>query len=268
MTTSSAAQTLTSGYIPVGGLNIYYEVEGSGPPLVLLHGGLTTIAYSFGKIRPHLAKSWTTIAIEQQAHGHTADIDRPITYHDMADDTAAVLRELKIEQADFFGWSDGGNVGLQIAIRHPGLVRKLAVFGSFFRIDGLYPEIIAFFEHATPDDFGEDIRAAYAKAAPRPGDWAALIDKIKATALPPEHWDEAKLRTITAPVLFMVGDADIVKPEHAVDVFRLLQHGQLAVLPGTNHFAPVSKPELIFEMAEAFFKAPMPKPKKPAAFGA
>lgn len=251
----------------VNGLNMYYDIEGAGPPLVLLHGGLTTIEYSFARMRPRLNERWTTIAIEQQAHGRTADIDRPITYEHMADDTAAVIRHLDIGPADVFGWSDGGNTGIQLALRHTGLVRKLAVFGSFCAIEALYPEIIEFFATATVDDFGGDLRAAYEAVAPNPGDWATLIDKTKAITLPAEHWNRDRLSSLSVPTLFMIGDEDIVKPEHAVDVYNLLPHGQLAVLPATNHFAPVHKPDLLLSLIEPFFAAPMPKAKTAVSFG-
>ncbi len=251
---------------PVNGLEMYYDIEGSGPPLLLLHGGLTTIEYSFNKLRPKLAQRWTTIAVEQQAHGRTADIDREITYAGMADDTAALLRHLNIAQADVFGWSDGGNTGMQLALRHPELVRKLAVFGSFCSIDALYPHIIEFFATATANDFGADLREAYEKIAPRK-EWNRLIDKTKVMTLPEESWGADKLKSISAPTLFMIGDDDIVKPEHAVDMFRLLPKGQLAILPGTNHFAPVYKPDLLLSLIEPFLAGPMPKQKTAASFG-
>lgn len=251
----------------VNGLNMYYDIEGAGPPLLLLHGGLTTIEYSFAKLRPKLNQRWTTIAVEQQAHGRTADIDRPITYEHMADDTAALLRHLNITGADVFGWSDGGNTGIQLALRHPELVRKLAVFGSFCAIDALYPEIIEFFAKATVEDFGQDLKDAYEKVAPRPADWVRLIDKTKVMTLPAEHWGRDRLGAIATPLLFMVGDQDIVKPEHALEMYHLLPHGQLAVLPGTNHFAPVYKPDLLLALIEPFFSAPMPKAKAAVSFG-
>lgn len=254
------------GIASVNGLEMYYDIEGSGPPLLLLHGGLTTIEYSFAKMRPALNERWTTIAVEQQAHGRTADIDREITYEQMADDTAAVLRHLNIQNADVFGWSDGGNTGLQLAMRHPELVRKLAVFGSFCAMDALYPEIIAFFARATVNDFGADLREAYEKVAPRPGDWPALIDKTKVMTLAPESWNADKMRSIAAQTLFMLGDADIVKPEHGVDVFRQLAKGQLAILPGTDHFAPVKKADLLLSLIIPFFNSPLPKDKKAVKF--
>lgn len=254
-------------YAPINGLNMYYDIEGSGPPLLLLHGGLTTIEYSFAKLRPRLNQTWTTIAVEQQAHGRTADIDRPITYSHMADDTAALLRFLKIEKADVFGWSDGGNTGLQLALRHPNMVRKLAVFGSFTVMEALYPEYIEFFATATVEDFGENLKIAYEHVAPRPGDWPKLIDKTKAMTLPAEHWGPERMRAIAAPTLFMVGDEDIVKPEHAVEMYRLLPQGQLGILPGTNHFAPVHKPELILSLIEPFLSGPMPQTKAEVGFG-
>ena len=122
--------TVKSGYVLVNGLNMYYEIQGAGRPLVLIHGGVCTIDTCFGKVRPLLVKNWKTVAVELQGHGHTADVDRPLTFEQLAEDTAALLRQLKIENADVVGYSIGGGVALQIAMRYPDLVRKLVVIGD------------------------------------------------------------------------------------------------------------------------------------------
>jgi pimeloyl-ACP methyl ester carboxylesterase len=248
-------------YASVNGLNMYYEIRGTGSPLVLLHGGPTTIDTSFGKLRLSLAKTWKTVAVEQQGHGHTADIDRPLTFEPMADDTAALLRHLKIEKADFFGYSDGGNVALGIAIRHPELVRKLVVAGTNYNNDGLYPEILEFLKHATPEDLGTELRDAYTRVAPRPEDWPTLVAKVMKMGVEFKGWRPEDIRSINAPAMVMAGDADIVRPEHAVQMFRLLPHGQLAMLPGTDHGTLLQRPDWVVSMIEAFLDAPMPKAK-------
>ncbi len=148
-TGNGSNETAGGSYAPVNGLNIYYEIHGEGEPLVLLHGGGSTIETSFGTILPALAKTRKVIAFEQQGHGHAADVDRPFSFEQSADDAAALLRFLKIDKADFFGYSNGGSIALQIAIRHPDLVRKLIVASAMYKRDRLYPEFWDPMKHAT-----------------------------------------------------------------------------------------------------------------------
>src|SRR5215472_14342495 len=139
-------------YARVNGLNMYYEIHGEGQLLVLLHGALSAIGTSFGKLLPALTKERQVIAVEMQGHGHTADIDRPLRYEYLADDIAALLTQLGLEQADLFGWSLGAGVALQTAIRHPEVVRKLVLASVTYNSGGLYPELLAGIEHAIPED--------------------------------------------------------------------------------------------------------------------
>jgi pimeloyl-ACP methyl ester carboxylesterase len=254
--------TVTPGnYAAVNGLKMYYEIHGTGRPLVLLHGGLTTIQGSFEKVLPSFANTRRVIAVEQQGHGRTADVDRPLSFGQMADDTAELLRQLGIQQADFFGYSDGGNVALGIAIRHPELVRKFVIAGTNYNNDGLYPEILEFFKDVKAEDLGPELRDAYTDVAPHPEDWPTLVAKVMKQAAEFEGWQPEDIRAIGAPALIMIGDADIVRPEHAVELFRLLPHAQLAVLPGTEHQAIVERAEWLLSMISAFFEAPMPEPR-------
>lgn len=248
-------------YAEVNGLEMYYEIHGSdqgGVPLVLLHGGLTTIDISFGKVLPSLAKSRRVIAVEQQAHGHTADIARPLDFEQIADDTAALLRHLGIEDADVFGYSDGGNVALGISIRHPDLVRKLMVAGTNFNNDGLYPEFLEFLKHATPDDMG-GLRDAYIRAAPKPDDWPTLVAKVTEQAVEFKGWRPEDIQSIEAPAMVMIGDADIVRPEHAVELFRLLSRSKLAILPDTDHVTFLERADWLLSMIGEFLDASMPE---------
>jgi len=139
-------------YARVNGLNMYYEIHGEGQPLVLLHGALSAIGTSFGKLLPDLAKERQVIAVEMQGHGHTADIDRPLRYENLAADITALLTQIGIDQADLFGWSLGAGVALQTAIRHPEYVRKLVLASVTYNSGGLYPELLAGIAHATPED--------------------------------------------------------------------------------------------------------------------
>lgn len=160
-------------YAEVNGLKMYYEIHGTGKPLVLLHG-----AFGWATVYPTLAKNRQVIAIELQGHGHTADIDRPLTYEQMAEDTAALLKQLKIDQADFFGYSMGGSVALAVAIRHPQLVRKLVTVGSHYgKIEGANdPEVLAQFKSLSPDNFApKQLKDPYDKIAPDPKQWPKSV---------------------------------------------------------------------------------------------
>jgi pimeloyl-ACP methyl ester carboxylesterase len=246
------------GYAAVNGLEMYYEVHGEGdPPLVLLHGGFTTIGVTFGGLLPALAQERRVVAVEQQGHGRTPDADRPLAFARMADDTAAVLGHLGIEGADLFGYSDGGNVALGLAIRHPGLVRRMAVAGVNYDREGLYPEALEFLENVDPDGLGR-LRDAYVGVAPDPGNWPTLVRKVARLNLDFEGWRPDYLRSVDAPALVMVGDEDDVTPEHAVELFRLLPDSRLAVLPNTNHISLLGRTDWLLSMLGEFFDSPPP----------
>jgi pimeloyl-ACP methyl ester carboxylesterase len=258
-------------YESVNGLNMYYEVHGAGRPLVLFHGALSAIDTSFGKVLPSLAKSRQVVAIEQQAHGHTADIDRPLTIEQMADDTVALLRRIGIENADLFGYSMGAGIALQIAVRRPDLVRKLVLASPAYSTDGLHPGLLEVIENLKPEDLaGSPFQEEYAKTAPNPEDWPTLIAKVKQQDREFQGWPSAAVRSIKAPTLIIIGDSDIVRPEHAVEMFRLLGGGvagdiaglpdsQLAVLPGTTHVTVVDRADWLLSMVTEFLDAPMPE---------
>ncbi len=257
-------------YASVNGLKMYYEIHGSGRPLVLLHGALSTIEASFGKVLPSLAQTRQVVAIEQQAHGHTADIDRPLTDEQMAEDTAALLRQLKIENADFLGYSIGAGIALEFARRQPDLVRKLVVASPAYRRDGVYSEIWEGIETSKPEDLaGSPFREAYARTAPHPENWPTLIAKNKQHDQEFAGWPPKDILVIKAPTLVIIADSDIVRPEHAVELFRLLGGGvvgdvaglprsQLTVLPGTAHVTLVDRADWLLSMITAFLDASMP----------
>jgi pimeloyl-ACP methyl ester carboxylesterase len=256
------AAPASADYASVNGLKMYYEIQGAGRPLVLLHGGLCTIEVCLEKIRQPFVKTRRTIAIEQQAHGRTADIDRPLSIEQMAADTAALLRQLKIRNADFFGYSLGGSTALGIALKHPDLVRKVAVFGSAHNNAGLVPGLVDNIKKLKAHEVPKQFYDGYVKVAPDPKQWAALVAKIANMLPDAKGFSPEDVRSIKAPTLIMVGDSDIVRPEHAVEMFRLHQHAQLAVLPGASHFAPMERSEWIVSMTRTFLAAPMPKAKE------
>jgi len=247
--------TANAEYAPIHGLRMYYEIHGDagGTPLVLLHGGGSTIETTFGRVLPSFAKTRRVIAFEQQGHGRTADIvDRPFTFEQSADDAAALLRHLGIAKADFLGYSNGGSIAMQIAIRHPQLVRKLVVQSAMYRFDGLIPGLREALKDATPEDMPAELREAYLAVAPHPENLASFAKKCAQRMLDFEDWSADALRRIDAPVLIMIGDSDVVRPEHAVEMYRLFPHAQLAILPGTNHMTIVQRAEWQVGMIEAF----------------
>ena len=274
-----------SGYAEVNGLRMYHEVHGTGEPLVVLHGAYMTID-AMGEVVPKLAETRRVIAVELQGHGRTADVaDRPITYEGMADDAAALIGLLGIEQADVFGFSMGGGVALQLAIRHPGLVHKLVAASASYTSDGTQPELHEMAPSITPEMFaGSPIEEAYLKVAPNPGDFPTLVEKLKRLDTTPFDWGTENVRGIESPTMIVIGDADAVRLEHAVEMFRLLGGGamgdlagllehRLAVLPGTAHFIPLGsglldRADWLAPMIGRFLDAPTPKPEPPAAGGA
>jgi pimeloyl-ACP methyl ester carboxylesterase len=251
---------------------MYYEIHGAGEPLVLLHGSFGAIDL-WGPILSTLAETHQVIAVELQGHGHTADIiDRPLGYEQMADDVAALMEHLGIEHADVVGYSMGGTTGLQLAIRHPELVRKLVTVSPNYRSDGYYPELLAGLSMMTLETFvGTPEEAAYLRHAPHPEDFPVLVEKLK--DLPRDFaFPDEDVAAIAAPTLLIYGDSDVVRPEHAVALFRLLGGGvpadltgrlpssQLAILPGTTHRSIVGeRADQLLAVIEPFLAAPMPE---------
>ena len=252
-----------TGTATVNGLRMYYEVHGSGPPLVLLHGGGSTAQTSFGAIIPALARDHHVIAPEQQAHGHSGDRDRPLSFEQMADDTAALLAQLGVAQADVLGFSNGGVVAMQLAIRHPRLVRRLVVCSSYYARAGMPPQFWQGFAHARMTDMPPALRDAFVAAAPDPAAVPARFAKQVALMEAFQDIPEAALRAIAAPTLVMIGDNDVMSVEHDARLARLLPHGELAVMPGARHGAYLGAvdagprlgsplPEIAAAMIEAF----------------
>jgi pimeloyl-ACP methyl ester carboxylesterase len=269
--TSDPPPPIQSGYAPINDLQMFYEIHGDGGvPLLLLHGSLGSLEM-FRPLLPALAAGRRVIAIDQQAHGRTADIDRPLRYEQLADDAAAFLRHLDVARADIFGFSMGSAAGWQLAIRHPELVRKL-VGAISYKKEGIYPEVLAGLETTfSPEVFaGTPIEEDYRAIAPNPDDFPTLVRKVQdltrsATDLPAEA-----IRAIAAPTMIIIGDADIITPEAAVELFRLRGGGvpgdfapmppaQLAILPGTTHMMLIARSEWLGSMIPAFLDAPMPE---------
>jgi pimeloyl-ACP methyl ester carboxylesterase len=223
-----------TGYKPVNGLKMYYEVHGDGRPLVLIHGGGSTIGTTFAAVLAPLAAHRQVIAVELQAHGHTADVDRPLSFEQDADDVAGLLEQLKIRQADLLGFSNGGNTAMQVAIRHPAVVRRLIVASSFYKRSGFPAAFWEGMARATVDNMPKALKDAYLAIVPDPRRLAAMHDRDKQRMVTFVDWKDDALRSIQAPTMLIAGDQDVVSPEHTVAMYRLLRQGTLVILPGAH----------------------------------
>lgn len=263
-----------SEYLNIGDLKMYYEIHGTGQPLVLLHGAFSAIGTSFGALIPELAKTRQVIGLELQAHGHTADIDRPMTLENHADDVAAAIRQLGFERADVFGYSMGAAVALRVVLRHPQVVRKFVFMSAGYDLSGIHPGLLEGFGEMKPEMmYGSPFHDEYMQIAPRPEDFARLFEKKTAMDREIKNIAPDAIRAITAPTLIIIGDSDLIRPEHAVEMFRLLGGGvfgdmppgmpnsQLAIVPGASHVSVASRAELLVPMLNAFLNAPMPAQK-------
>jgi pimeloyl-ACP methyl ester carboxylesterase len=244
----------------VSGLQLYYEIHGPAhppqPPLVLLHGGGDTIETSFGRLLPVLARTRRVVAFEQQGFGHTADIaERSFSFTQSADDTAALLEYLHLGPADLLGFSNGGTIALQVAIQLSRLVRKLVVASTLFSRAGCFPAFWAGMEKARPEMMPKELHAAYLRVAPHPENFESFFYKCAHRMRDFEDIAEDFLRGVAAPTLVLNGDADVSKPEHAVALFRLLPHAQIAILPGTDHMAMMTRTDWLGPMIGAFLEA-------------
>ena len=272
----TANKNQRGSYAHVNGLDLYYEVHGSGQPLVLLHGSFGSIE-AFGELVPQLASTRRLIAVELQGHGHTADIDRPLSFEAMADDIAALIPALGLEQADLFGYSMGGGVALQTSIRHSKVVRKLALASAVFKRDGWYPEDLAAMNMISAEAFaGTPLQESDLRTSPTPEAWPTVVDKVRQLVTSDYDWT-AGVAALKIPTLIMVGDADGVRLPHMVELFALLgggqgdgdlsglSHSSLAVLPATTHvgWAPpfhgiMTRTHLLLPILTEFLDTPVP----------
>jgi pimeloyl-ACP methyl ester carboxylesterase len=252
---SSALQQ--TGYAPVNGLRIYYEIHGpTNPgelPLVLLHGGGDTIETSFGHLLPALASTRRIIAFEQQGCGRRADIeDRPFSFEQSADDTAALLEHLEIERADLFGFSNGGTIALQVAHKYMRLVRKLVVITALMKRAWADPQFWESMKTAQLDTMPTKLREAYCKVAPRPENLESFFYKARNRMRDFEDVPDNVIHSINVPTLVISSDRDVMRPEGAVELFRLLPRAELAILPGVEHMAITSQTDVLEPMIENF----------------
>jgi pimeloyl-ACP methyl ester carboxylesterase len=244
-----------SEYAPVNGLRMYYEIHGPAGelPLVLLHGGGDTIETSFGHLLPVLARSRPIIAFEQQGCGRTADIeDRPFSFEQSAEDTAVLLKHLDIHRADLLGFSNGGTIALQVAVRYPQLVRRLVVITALMKRAWADQQFWESMKTAQPDAMPTELREGYYKVAPQPENLESFFYKARNRMRDFEDVADEAIRSINAPTLVMSSDRDVMRPEGAVELFHLLPQAQLAILPGTEHMAIPSRTSVLVPMIERF----------------
>lgn len=260
-----------TGYAPIGELQMYYEVHGSGgTPLLLLHGGLFDIDQQFGPLLPSLAATRRVVAADFQGHGRTNDVDRPLSTADLAGDVVALLQHLDVPRADVFGFSVGGAVALHLAIRHPELVRKLVASSVSFHPDGDRQENAEAVGEMTVDMIaGTPMEQAYLAKSPHPDRLQTLLDKLGGYDAG-SGWSDDDVRGIAAPTLITYGDCDAVTLEHAVRFLQLrggdvngdfvgVPASQLAVFPGTTHFFGLARTDLVRDVVLTFLDAPMPE---------
>lgn len=221
-----------SGYATVNGISLYYEIYGEGKPLVLLHGGGSTIQTSFGRIIPALAQNRQLIGLELQAHGRTSDRDAELSFAQDADDVAALMDHLNIPKADVLGFSNGGTTALYLAIRHPAKVHKIIAASALCKRSGAPTPFWEFMQQAQLEHMPQAYKDAYAQVAPIPANLIIMHDKCAERMRNFQDMSDEDLQSIQAPTLVLVGDQDVMAPEHAVEVYRLIPNAQLAVIPG------------------------------------
>ena len=222
-----------TGYAPVNGLKMYYEIHGEGMPVVLIHGGGSTIQTTFGSMIPLLAPHYKIVAVELQAHGHTNDRNEPESFEQDADDVAALLQHLRISKAHFFGFSNGGNTAMRIATRHPGIVNNLVVVSSFYKRDGMIKGFEGL-EMASLEDMPQLLKTYYLQINNDQKGLQTMFDKDKERMVRFKNWSDEDLQSIKAPTFLISGDHDVVTPAHAVKMSQLIPNAQLMILPGTH----------------------------------
>lgn len=233
MTTETSGNIgFKSGYSEVNGLKMYYEIYGEGKPLVLIHGGGSTIETNFGRIIPLLAAKRQVIAMELQAHGRTNDRDSELTFEQDADDVATLLKNLNIPQADILGFSNGGTTALQLAIRHPSLVNKLIAASALCKRSGVPSQFWGFMEQARLENMPEPLKEGYKKVAPDPAGLQVMHDKDARRMVNFKDIPDEEIKSITVPTLIVIADKDVITPEHAMEMNRLITTSSLAIIPG------------------------------------
>ena len=258
---SKTAQMTSGKYADVNGIKMYYEIHGEGKPLVLIHGGGSTIETTFGMLLPMFAKHYKVIAVELQAHGHTSDRNAPETFQQDADDVAALLKQLNIPKAFILGFSNGGSTTLQIAIRHPEVAEKIIAISAAYSREGFMPGFFDMMEHASLENMPQPLKDAFLKINNDSTTLQNMHDKDAARMRTFKDWNDSDLKSIKAPALIMSSDKDVILPSHSLKMSQLIPNAQLIILPGVHGAflgeictaVPGSKlPGLTVELVEEF----------------
>lgn len=261
--TSQNTKPAESGYADVNGLKLYYEVYGEGKPIVLLHGSFMTIPLNWAPIIPLLARDRRVIAAEMQGHGRTRDTAREISYEGMADDVSGLLKHLHVDSADVIGYSMGGGIAFQVAVRHPEQVRRLVVLSGAYAHDGWWPDVEASFATIDAAMFkGSPLQEQYESLGNDPAHFPEFVKKVISIDLKPYDWSK-DVKAIQAPMFIALGDADGIRYEHALELFRAkgggkmgdihgLPQSRLAVLPGTTHIGMMQRVSWLIPMITDF----------------
>ena len=234
MATTTGAPNVTSGYADVNGLKMYYEIYGEGKPLILIHGGGSTIQTSFGRIIPQLATHRQVIGVELQAHGRTSDRNKDLSFEQDADDVAELLKSIRIDKADFFGFSNGGTTALQIAIRHPEIVNKIIAGSALIKRKGVPGQFWEFMNRARLENMPEQLKEAYKEVAPDPEGLQIMHDRDAKRMMNFYDIPHEQIKSIKAPTFIIIGDKDVITPEHAIEMHRLIANSELAIIPGVH----------------------------------
>ena len=254
----------TTGYSPVNGLKMYYEIHGEGQPLILLHGAYMTIDMNWAEYFPELSKGRKVIALELQGHGHTADIDRPFNYQALATDVALFMKHLKIDSADVMGYSFGGTIAIQLAIQNPELVKKLIIVSTVYKYEGWLPELRQLFANFQPSFFDNTpLKPAYESVAPDPKHWTKFVNKMIELDKKDFNLGEDKVKAIKSPTLLLMGDNDGVDMKHKAEFYSLLggnisgdlaglPKSQLAIVPGTTHVSLMMESKKVLAILKPF----------------
>ncbi|MHA4845879.1 alpha/beta fold hydrolase [Flavitalea antarctica] len=257
-----AQQTAIGNYATINNLNMYYEIHGSGQPLVLLHGGGSTISSTYGKVLPELARKHKVIAIELQAHGRTKDIDRPLSFEQDADDVAALLNKLGIKKANFLGFSNGGTTTLQFAIRHSELVNRIVLASTIFQREGMVPGFFEGMKQANFDQMPMPLKKAYLDVNNDQAGLMQMFNRDVARMVGFEDISIEKIKTISAPALVINGDKEVVLAKHALFLSETLANARLLIVPAGHgdYIGEISSgdknnqlPGLVVQMINQFF---------------
>lgn len=242
---STACDAGDAGHVlTTHGIRMYYELHGAGPPLLLIHGGAGN-GMQFEKQLPAFTPRYRCIVPDCCAQGRTTDRPGPLTYHAMAEDMIALLDHLHVKRVDVMGWSDGGNIGLDMAMHHPGRVKHLVTFGANFQPDGLNPQDVEWNNTATAESFGPGMKEGWTKLNPQPDHYEEAMNKIIALWRTLPNWSLADLHAIRAKCLICAGDHDLIRRDHTEQLAHAIPGAEMWIVPNASHSAMIERYDVV-----------------------